>query len=207
MLRGRGTPSALQQHQQGVSLVEVVVAMALMVLLMAVAAPSVQQWVADLKVRAVAESMRSGLDRARMEALRRNTPVGFWLVEDSTSSQPGAACAQSASSQHWVVSVNPPDKACHEDPSPTDGIRLAHRSEGRAVDASVQVRALDGNGNAARRVIFTPLGQVQGMDMLRTINVSARNGKGRALRVVVTLGGGVRSCEPDAPATDPRSCI
>lgn len=71
--------AARRGHQSGFTLVEVMVTVILIAILASLAAPSFQSTVARFRVRTAAESLMSGLQLARSEALRRNQPVRFTL--------------------------------------------------------------------------------------------------------------------------------
>lgn len=74
MLKGSG----------GLTLVELMVVLAVIAVGATLAAPGMAQIVANWRVRAAAESIVSGLNFARVEALRRNTPVSFTLAPGSS---------------------------------------------------------------------------------------------------------------------------
>lgn len=71
--------AARRGRQSGFTLVEVMVTVILIAILASLAAPSFQSTVARFRVRTAAESLMSGLQLARSEALRRNQPVRFTL--------------------------------------------------------------------------------------------------------------------------------
>lgn len=66
--------------QRGLTLVELVVALAIVAISATLAAPSFAQMIASYRVRAAADGILGALNFARTEALRRNTPVAFSLV-------------------------------------------------------------------------------------------------------------------------------
>lgn len=185
---------------QGFTVVEMVVVLLILGFLMAVAVPNMADWLRNLKVRGVAESLRTGLDKARMEALKSNRPVSYWLVKDDSSKVPGASCELSSSGLHWVVSEASPAGKCK------DSSVVLHRSEALDDQGQVTVAAVDLSGDAANTVTFTGLGQVAAAGMLRQITVSRADGKGRPLRVLVETGGSVRTCDPGVSSSDPRAC-
>lgn len=53
----------MRTRARGFTLVEMVVAMAILGLMMAAVAPDVSAWMRNLRIRSQAESMQSGLDR------------------------------------------------------------------------------------------------------------------------------------------------
>jgi len=203
------TPSQATAHRtaaRGFSMVELVVAMGILVMVLALVAPGVSDWMSNLKVRAAAESLQGGLLRAKSEALKRNTAVSFWLVAD-TSKVPGATCQNSSTSAGWVVRVLNPVGACDTTVSMTTAPQIAARSAALENSSGLTVAALDANGNAANSATFTGLGQLAlTVTNIASISVQSTAGNARPLRVVVDPGGMVRTCDPGAAATDPRSC-
>ena len=81
----RGAP-AVPAHRhapgrvRGVTLVELLITVAVLAVGLSLAAPSFNQQVANYRVRSAAESVVNGLNFARGEAIRRNTPVSFTLA-------------------------------------------------------------------------------------------------------------------------------
>ncbi|TDP62780.1 GspH/FimT family pseudopilin [Roseateles toxinivorans] len=202
MLIGR-TP----RRQLGFSLIETVVAMAVLVFMLAMAMPEAVSWIQGLKVRNAAEGIRSGIERARMEALKTNGNVGFWLVADASSKVPGNGCDLASNAATWVVSVTTPAGACAAEPSMTAGPRLVQSSGAVSGADRLTVTALSATDAAATRVRFNGLGQViVEAGAIQVVDVVASNGDGRRLRVVVETGGAVRMCDRDVAADDPRAC-
>jgi len=196
-------------RQRGVTLIETIVVLVITGVLLAAALPELSAWMRGLKVRNAAESIKNGLDLARMEALKRNSMVGFWLVADTTSKVPTNACAVSSSSPAWVVSVSNPGGECGADASLTVAPQLVQRSTALENADNLTVSAADANGDAASRVMFNGLGQVQavaGSTSIQTIDVKASTGTTRRLRIVIDSGGGIRTCDRDVAAGDARAC-
>lgn len=198
----------LARHR-GVTLIEVIVVVVIMGVLLAAAMPQVSDWMRSLKVRNAAESVKNGLDLARMEALKRNAVVGFWLVEDPKSKVPTNDCSLSASSSAWVVSVSNPGGECGNEASLTKSPQLVQRSTASENAANLTVSALSSDGDAANRVLFNGLGQVQavaGTKHVQTIDIKATSGSTRRLRIVIESGGAIRTCDRDVAAGDARAC-
>lgn len=196
-------------RQRGISLIETVVVLAITGVLLAAVMPEVSSWMRSLKVRNATESIKNGLDLARMEALKRNSPVGFWLVADSSSKVPTNACSVSSSAAAWVVSVANPGGECGEPASLTASPQLVQRSTAAENAGNVTINALASTGDAATHVIFNGLGQVQavaGTKSIQTIDITASSGTTRRLRVVIDSGGSIRTCDRDADSSDPRAC-
>lgn len=195
--------------QRGVSLIEVIVVLVIFSALLATVMPEIRDWMQSLKVRNAAESIKNGLDVARMEALKRNSTVGFWLVADAGSKVPGNTCALASDSPAWVVSVSNPGGECGAAASLTAAPQLVQRSTALENAAGLSVSATDNAGGAANRVMFNGLGQVltqAGIASIQFIDLQASSGSTRRLRVVVEPGGAIRMCDRDVAAGDPRAC-
>lgn len=91
----------------GFSLIELVVALAIMGILLSLALPATSLWLANSRLRNQSESILSGLRLARGEALKRNSVVRFQLVTDMTSS-----CNITANGNQWLLSHGDPTNAC-----------------------------------------------------------------------------------------------
>ena len=70
---------------RGFSLIELMTAITIMAIGATLAAPAVSAMVTNYRVRGTAESILAGINYARSEAVRRNTPVKFTLVPDGSA--------------------------------------------------------------------------------------------------------------------------
>lgn len=191
---------------RGFTLIELVIGMVILMVALAMAMPSISDWMRSLAVRNSAEAIRAGIEKARLEALRRNTPMGFWLVSDSSKSLSNT-CVLSTSGPSWVVSGLSPASKCGSSPSQTDDPLLVEKWSASELPGAVQVRAIDANGNATSSISFNSLGQVQttGSPIVR-VDITHSAAGVRSLRVLVQSGGSVRLCDPNVDNTDPRKC-
>jgi len=97
-----------------VTLIELMVGLAILALVLFVAVPSFGIFLQNSQIRNAAGSVLNGLELARNEAIRRNTPVRFQFVSNLT-----ATCTLSTTSLAWVVSQADPTGACDTAPSDT----------------------------------------------------------------------------------------
>lgn len=76
-------PRALPRRQRGVSLFELIVALAIFTILATLAVPSFTQMVASQRVKSASSDLYSALVRARSEAIKRNADVTLAPVDGS----------------------------------------------------------------------------------------------------------------------------
>jgi type IV fimbrial biogenesis protein FimT len=198
-------------RQAGVSLIEMMIAIVILALLLALGLPNMAVWLNNSRLRTTGETVLSGLQLARTEAIKRNQVVRFQLVSDLTS-----GCALSTQGTSWVVSLEDPSGACHTAPSDTVAPMVVQAKAGDEGGGSVQLQALgaatahfnglgritspSGAANMTRIDIANPVGGV-------CQHVDADNGTMRCLRINISTGGEVKMCDPAvADATDPRRC-
>lgn len=197
-------------RQRGFNITEGMITLAVIALLIALALPSMTDWIRASHVRGTAEAVLDGLQRARMEAMKRNQTVTFWLVSASGAA-PDATCALSSSSAAWVVSVDDPSGECDEAPSATSAPRLVAKYAPGPAAADLTVTALAQDGeSAATSVSFNGLGQVdrRSSGHLARLDIAHSDSSVRKLRIQVSNNGGVRMCDPAVDADgDPRKCL
>ena len=204
-------------HQRGFSMVEMAVAMTVLALLLAAAVPSVAGWLRNTRVRNAAESMQSGLQRARTEALRRNTNMTFWLVSGADERVVDNTCALSSAAGSWVISVSDPTGKCATAADPTIAPAIVEVHAAGDGGSGATVVANTSAAAAAKCVRFNGFGQVVDAttppadacrlpSQISTIDVTHAGGDARRLRIVVSASGGVRMCDRDVASTDPRAC-
>lgn len=196
---------------RGVTLVELVVTMAVLAILMFAVAPDVISIMSNSRVRSSAEAMSAGLQRARVEAMRRNERVSFWIMTGNASNVLDDSCAPAANGSSWVVSADDPSGGCSADPSDTAAPRIKAKHDGGAPSSTIAIAATQADrATTATNVVFDGYGRIAGAGMRFVDIASASTGSdSRALRIELTTSGVVRVCEPliAATGTDPRRCL
>lgn len=178
---------ARRPSQQGISLIEVMVAVAIIAVVMALGMPAYSTWIQNTQIRTAAESVLAGLQTARNEAIRRNAEVQFMLDGGGTT--------------QWRVNFK-------SDPD-ANPIQARPAGEG-SPNAKVVVTPGD-----ATTVTFSALGRVSGnadaspsITLIEIDNpLIANEDEKRKLNIVIPAGGAIRLCDPKAPAGDPRRCL
>lgn len=183
-----------QSAHSGVTLIELITGMAVLLVLMALAAPSYNQWLENSRVRTLAESIQQGLQLARAEAVKRNTQVQF-VMEDDLS---------------WYIGcVVPNDDDDDDDGRPDCPAEIQTKSSKEAFANSTTVTFTPGDTSIA---IFSGFGRVAkapaaaSFEQIELSTTALEEGQRRDLRVILGAGGSVRMCDPALPVTDARAC-
>ncbi|WP_371323643.1 GspH/FimT family pseudopilin [Dechloromonas sp. ZY10] len=178
---------APRRRHAGVSMVEVLVAVAILIALLATGMPSFVDWVQNTQIRTAAEGVTAGLQAARAEAVRRNTPVQFVLLGEGGVGETG-----------WEIRVRNTNELVQAMPA----------GEGSA-KAQLTTQPAD-----ARIVTFSSLGRVlplnaDGSAPLTRIDIdnpALAADKSRELRITISAGGSIRMCDPATSGSDTRAC-
>jgi type IV fimbrial biogenesis protein FimT len=198
---------------RGVSLIELLVGIAILAIAIAIGAPSFAEWINNSQIRSTAESVQSGLQFARSEAVRRNAVVRMQLTTTVDN-----GCAVDKNGTNWVVNMSAstsPATKCGADVSDINSPFLLQKGTSVSSKASATV-----SGSQAV-VAFNGLGRVvdttNPTTAIGTSTINIKSSRGacaadpigtlRCLRVVVTPGGQIRMCDPKrTDTTDPMVC-
>lgn len=198
----------LVRVRKGFTLIEVMVVVGIVAILAAIAAPNLQNFIQNAKIRSEAEGMQAGLNLARIEALRRNAAVTFWVVNDINPT-----CALSNSGRSWVVSSDSPAGACTTASSETVSPRLIQAGAGSndSSNINVSVTSADTPPVAANCITFNGFGRpdatcVSGSSRIGRMTFISANAAAstRSLEIRIDSGGGSRLCDP--AKTGPAGC-
>lgn len=173
-----------RRHQHGLSLIEVMIAVAIVGLLLVIGLPDFFAFMAGLRVRTVAEGLVGAVQQARVEATKRNQSVSFRL--------------DSVDGGGWSVIL-------------ADGTVLQSRDAQEG--GSVQVQFVPGGtdtitfNNLGQR---TAPAAAAGLLTLSVTNPAGGAcqpaGAIRCLSITIPAGGQVRMCDPQRSAGDPQAC-
>ena len=170
--------SKTSSREQGFTLVELLISVAVVGVLTLLALPGFNQWIANTKIRSTTESVLAGFQLARAEAVRLNRGVRMTLNADTS----------------WTVA------------EVLSGIVIQTRPANEGTDSNTTMTVTPGTAttvdfNGLGRVTnLTPITQV---DLDSTAIPAAET---KELRITINTGGTARACDPSHPASDPRGC-
>ncbi|HSR01922.1 MAG TPA: GspH/FimT family pseudopilin [Methylophilaceae bacterium] len=170
--------------QSGFSLVELVIVIAIFGILASFAVPSYQQMIENSKIKTATDSILSGFQIARAEAVKRNINVQLEF---------GAGSA-------WTVCVSPAGGgSC----TAANTIQSRKSSEGSSSDVTVVASVAGPYVFNGFGILTSPGGATIDID-----NAALSSAKSRNLRVIAGASGAIKSCDPslDPSGSDPRRC-
>jgi type IV fimbrial biogenesis protein FimT len=176
------------------------ITLAVFAVLVMLVGPNLSTWIANARVRSVAESMQNSLRMAQAEAIRRNRQTVFAL----TNATPALAATPVANGTNWYIQTLLLSTAGETAGTYIEGTGLASEQ-----GVTITGPALTCFNSLGRQVAntSTSLGANCTTANPATYDV-ARTGSDRRLRVQVYLGGQIRMCdrEKTLSATNPDGC-
>lgn len=202
---------------EGFTIIELMVVIAITGILLGIGAPTFATWLRNVQIRNAAESLQNGLHFARMEALRRNERVSFWMVASTSAKILDNSCTRSGSGTSWVVSRDDPASLCGVAVSETVAPRIYEKKAGAEGSSEISVTAVNSGNTAASCITFNGFGRAEAKcadtalsDRLTQLEIvtSTTDVNTRKLQVRVSSGGVIRMCDPSpsVSSTDPRYC-
>lgn len=178
--------------QAGASLIETIIAIVVLAILVAMGVPSFTEWLNNAQIRTAAESVLSGLQTARNEAVRRNANVQFTLLGPTTIGGTGWVVSIPGTGQQiQAAAAGEGSRTAIVTPTPSDAYAVTFTGYGRTPEPPANLNA-DGSSLLTR------------IDFDSSVLPAATS---RELRIVITAGGQIRMCDPNiSDATNPRAC-
>jgi type IV fimbrial biogenesis protein FimT len=226
--------------ETGFTLIELLVGITIVGILFIMGVPSFKSWIQNAQIHTATEAIQNGLELARAEAVRRNTLVRFQL----TSTLDNSCVLTTASGNWVVSRDDPTGNCAgaklndtynisDTSNNPAPGIiQLRPGNEGSA-NAVVASQELTSAGVTPATPIYNGSIIFNGMGRVSTLSVTAGDnvqinitnptvggtcklvgGLMRCLRIVISSGGLIRSCDPvwssiptsTSPPYDPQGC-
>lgn len=193
-----------RERASGFGLIELMVAVSILAILGAVALPNLVGWIRNARMRTVADVLLSGVRLAQSEAQRRMHTVVFFRTDDKNCT---TASTASKSGPYWQIRVVP-------DPLQTDDVAEAVQC-GVLTDVSSGVllssksTALCFGGDGRQATLADPAGVGVGCAAAPArydVTLGTKQPDDRSLRLLVTLAGSIRLCDPDKSASAPDGC-
>ncbi|HSH88263.1 MAG TPA: GspH/FimT family pseudopilin [Methylophilus sp.] len=178
-------------QQQGFSLIELVVTVVVLMTVSVFAIPAFQTSIGNSQIRTVTESIKNGLQQARVEAIKRNARIRFTLQENGAwelgcvAAPVGAAAAAAVPACPAIIS----QKSAYE-------------------GSSANVTIVADNPS----VVFSGFGTrdpgvANGLSRVDVSSIQVAQDERRALRIILAAGGHARVCDPAVNVTgDNRRC-
>ena len=211
----------LRPLPQGFSLLELVVALAIMGVLMALGLPSFNEIIRNSAIRGSAEGTLSGFQLAKTEALKRNMTIRLAIVDslDDTCTLLGAGVTAPG---FWIVSRNSAIGGCDAAADPDISISPTSATVFVLIKPPLTATRTIDMTVSANLFCFNSLGMLTDTNCAgattagATIDFSSPEGACRTsldggglacLRVAVSAGGTAKMCDPlVTTAGDSRRC-
>ena len=178
-------------RSRGFSLIEMMVVLTILVMLLLAGAGTFGEWIANGKVRSVAEDLANGLRIAQSESMRRNRVVAFAI----TSATLALNAKPSTSGVNWYL-----EALARTSDDSTTATYIQGSNYGTQSGVTI--------AGSAGLVCFGPLGNQVDLSTTSTINVIgtacaagsqsytvSHSSANKSLKVLLSAGGQVRVCD------------
>ena len=190
--------------QHGVSLIEMMVAVAILAILVMLGIPSYQQWTLNTRIRTVTESIQNGLRLARNEASQQARYVRFQL-NSATSWQVCQLPASAASAKAATDCSNAASSIQRWDSPSASTVQVGASTAVKDVassSSSSSTYKTTISGGVPAGITFDALGRptAYGSGSILRIDATAANASlqsnSRRLVTTISAGGMVNMCDP-----------
>lgn len=198
--------ATMRSAQTGVSLIELMVSMTILMLGLALGLPSFSLWLQSAQVRTAAESIQTGLHAARTEAVRRNAVVRFSLTDSNGLVAWTVGCATATADCPAEI-----QKRLAAEGTPNARVGASVTAVASPAPANTYSTTLAAGAALPAGVSFDGMGRVPaanvGADITRIDVINAANASARRLVVTINAFGLVRMCDPAvALSANPVGC-
>ncbi|MFA6970841.1 MAG: GspH/FimT family pseudopilin [Gallionella sp.] len=209
----------LLSMQRGITMIEVMVSVAIIAIVMAVGVPSLSTWLQNSQVMSTAESVLTGLQLARGEAVRQNNLAQFtltgnaagtadWTIVTASSSVPGSFALADGATE--IQKAGASEMGANA--------RLMVSSAVIATNCCTNVITTPIDMSAAPKpgVVFNAFGQVVSdpsvttlsrIDVIKVGDTDANTEeKSRRRVILISPSGSAKLCRPSLPSSNPQGC-
>ena len=194
----------LNARDRGFSLIELMVAVSVLAILMAMAIPNFTTWIRNARVRTVAEALQSSIRLAQAEAQRRNQSV---VLFRTTSKDCLTSATADAGGAQWQIRSVPNPLMTDDIPEAIQCGVLTDVSSGVALTSTATALCFAGDGRQTTLTDPASIGaNCTAAVAAYRVEPAASSAEGRPLQLDVSLSGAVRMCDPGKPSTAPDGC-
>lgn len=197
----------MKTRSDGFTLVEMMVAVTIFLAMVAFSIPSLRDMWQNAQLRSSADSVLSGVQLAKSEAMKRNARVYFFLTSSLTS-----GCVLGSDAKFWVVSLSSPIGKCNISPSATVDPKTIQTGRLADVTGNVSLAAVDSADDGAHTVGFNGSGfmapnadaseSVVGI----TLDAPKLGSNAHKLMVQISDAGRIKMCSLSATSGDAKAC-
>lgn len=196
----------LKRANRGFTLVELVVTIALLGVLMGLAAPSFTTWVRNAQLRTVSDALQNGVRLAQTEAVRRSRQVVFFLTNTSSCTTSTSPAANGA---FWAIKTVPLTSGETAEMVQCGNLSDRTGSVGITGPTAICFNSLGRQvANTSPGIGSTACSLASSGLSTYSVEFASAKTNDRPLRVLVTLGGQIRMCDParTLSSTNPDGC-
>ncbi|MEO6280569.1 GspH/FimT family pseudopilin [Roseateles sp.] len=193
-----------RRYESGFGLIELMVAVTILAILGAVAMPNFSTWIRNSRVRTAAEALQSGVRLAQTEAQRRTHTVAFFLTNSSTCTTESTAAV---GGRYWQIVVVPDPLISSDDAEVVQCGALVDASSGISLSSRTTALCFGGDGRQSTQENPAGIGASCTAKTARfDLAPIANDADKRPLRLLVTLAGAIRLCDPGKASNAPDGC-
>lgn len=200
---------ACRALQRGITMVEVIMSVAVIAVVLAIGIPNFSTWLQNTQIRTTAESVLTGLQLARAEAVRQNVRTRFQFATPA-----GAACSSMGC---WTVTTDsltaqgtfPAANQVQTSSAAASGqnARLGVSSATPAASNCCASAITAGTGmssNPLPGVVFSAFGQVASDSSVTNVTridiTNSSDANAKRLVILISSSGTARMCDPSLPS-------
>lgn len=192
---------AFRAAHAGFSMVELGLALAILIILAAIAAPNFENFMANRAVRSAAENILGGIQQARSEAIKANKNVRFEFgPNNAVLGEWRVLCVDSANTPQACPDGNTTVLSA---PTPSGGLTVQ-------TDTSKGTFGTALSTGTAGGVTFMNLGRTNPLSPNNIVRIDIIHSGPSAKRLVIVIdgSGGARLCDPEfsSSSTHPSVC-